>query len=99
MKKEKKITRTFKETEVNAMVIDLTDNNKLYNMVDTFNGYLENAEALAVFRNKWETETLKVVAVNSTDQREVLRGMRESTFLAYSVVLPPRTKSEENEEQ
>ena len=98
MRKEKMVTRTFKESEVNVMAIDLTDNNNLFNMVDTFNGFLNNDEALIAFRTRWETNNLKIVAVNTVEHREVLRGMTESAFLANSVILPPRTKAEEAEE-
>lgn len=98
-RKEKMITRTFKVTEACFMVIDVSDGNKIFDMVDTFNGHLSEKETLAAAREKWETKDMPVVTIKSFEHKEVLRGMPESQFLAYSVELPPRTSAEESTEE
>lgn len=100
MRKEKMITRTFKVTNCSIMAIDIVDNNKIFNFSDTFNGHIREKELLQKCRDKWETKSLKILAVSEIEYTDQLRGMAESSFLAYSIVLPPRTgkNEEENEE-
>lgn len=93
-RKEKMVTRTFKVTDVLFMVLNMDRDNTVYDVSDTVNGTLSEAEALVKVRDKWEADTFRVVAVKSVFHREVLRGMTESDFLAYSVELPPRTKED-----
>ena len=93
-RKEKMVTRTFKVSDVLFMVFAMDRDNTIYDMTDTVNGTFNESEALLKIRDKWETDTLRVVAVKSVMHREVLRGMTETVFLAYSVELPPRTKDD-----
>ena len=97
-KKEKMVTRTFVETEAVFMVIDLGNDNAIEDRAEVFAGCLNETEVFEVGRKQIETDTVKVLKVKTVNNREVLRGMVESVFLANSVVLPPRTKTEDTED-
>ena len=91
-KREKMITRTFAETEAVFMVIDLSNCNAISDRIEVFAGCLNESDVFEIGRKRIETDEVKVLKVKTVVNREVLRGMAESAFLANSIVLPPRTK-------
>ena len=96
-RKERMITRTFDVTECDVMMIELQAN--IYTIPEKLAGKLNADEALAKVREMRETADFKVVAVSNVKHVEELRGMPESVFMAYSEVLPPRTKASEECEE
>lgn len=89
MKRERMITRTIIQSDVTAMVVDVTEI-KVENKVYTLGGQYTTDTALKKLKNLYEDDTLKFVSVISIDERELLLGMTEDDFIRYSTVLPKR---------
>lgn len=89
MPKERLITRTITQSDVTAMVVDVTAS-KVENKVYTLGGQYTTDTALKKLKKLYEDDTIKVVSVISIDERELLLGMTEEDFIKYSTVLPKR---------
>lgn len=91
MRKEKMITRTIMQTTAELMCIDVTTAE-----VEIFEakigGEYTPEELLKAFKKIYETDTYKVVHIESMKSEKLLLGMTESQFVKYATVLPPRTK-------
>ncbi len=90
------VTRTINYTEVTALTVDLSNiteagtpltENKVFTLSGT---YAELDKLMKALKKEYETDTLKVVAVMSTDVKEKLYGMTEQEFMALAKELPPR---------
>ena len=91
MRKEKMVTRTIAQTTVQLMCIDVTTVE--VEIVETrIGGTYTDEEILKVFKKIYETDTYKVIHVESQHTEELLLGMTESYFIEHAQVLPPRTK-------
>ena len=66
-------------------------------MVDS-EGKLKEKAALKIIAEMCSNSTVKPVAVTEYEVIEKLYGMDEATFIANSVVLPPRTANEQDAE-
>lgn len=91
MRKEKMITRTITQTTAQVMGIDVT--NSEVSIIETrIGGVYTDAELLKVLKKIYETDTYKLVHIESNTYEEILLGMTETQFIKYATVLPPRTK-------
>lgn len=100
MKKEKMITRTILITEVSAVVInketlEVGETTVSINKVFKKPELLENATSEYIDKLGLN---LKLVSINHTEEKEILYGMPESEFIKNSIVLPPRTKKDSQDE-
>ena len=89
MARERMVTRTINESVVEIMTLDVTTANveiKAYRL----SGIFTDDEALKKCKKMYETETLKLVHVESNHTTEVLYGMLEDDFIRYAEILPPR---------
>ena len=94
MRKERMITRTITQTTVQFMCIDVKTAE--VSILDTkIGGIYTNTELLKMLKKMYETDTFKVVHIESQVTGEILLGMTESDFIKYATVLPPRTKKVE----
>lgn len=89
MARERLITRTIIQSDVTAMVVDVTES-KVGNKVYTLGGQYTPDTALKKLKKLYEDDTLKFVSVISIDEKELLLGMTEDDFIRYSTVLPKR---------
>lgn len=91
MRKEKMITRTITQTTAQLMCLDVTTAE-----VEIFEakigGTYTNEGLLKAFKKIYETDTYKVVRIESQHTEELLLGMTESYFIEHAQVLPSRTK-------
>lgn len=89
MARERMITRTVESTIAYAMCIDTETANV---SIEQFriSGKFEEKELLKKLKKNYETDTFKVVAIQSTEIEEKLYGMTEELFISMAEVLPPR---------
>lgn len=94
MAREKMVTRTVTQTTAEVMTIDVTTA-EVQIREYTIGGTYDNNEALLKKLQKlFQTDTLKLVNINSTTVEELLLGMSEEDFIRYARVLPPRNTKE-----
>ena len=98
------VTLTIKSTLVNVLCLYISTAepcNKVFTipgtMVDS-EGNLKEKAAMKIIAEMCSNSTVKPVAVAGFDVIEKLYGMDEATFIANSVVLPPRTTNEQDAE-
>lgn len=91
MRKEKMITRTITQTTASVMTIDVT-NSEVSIFETKIGGVYTDGELLKTLKKIYETDTYKLVHIESNTHEEILLGMSESQFMEYATVLPPRTK-------
>ena len=100
------VTRTIKSTLVNVLCLDISTAepcNKDFTLPGTMvdsEGKLKEKAVLKIIAEmcSFLNSTLKPVAVVHYEVVEKLYGMDEATFIANSVVLPPRNSNEQDAE-
>lgn len=93
--RETKITRTFTVYDVEYVGIDITTGqtevkNRSFTKVPK--------DILGYIRKEEETETYKIIAVNSVNKSEKRYGMFEKDFLKYAEELPLLERKEKKAE-
>lgn len=100
MARERMVTRTIEVLVAEVICLDVTTvETSIQHLELTGTGALSNDKLLKLFKKNYETETFKVVAIQSTTIREELYGMRELEFLKYAHKLDDSRKIIEEEEQ
>lgn len=90
MARVRMITRTIEQTTAEVMTLDVTTAEvriKEY----PIGGRYTDEELLKKLQKLFQTDTLKLVHIESQKCDEVLLGMTEEDFIKYAKVLPPRT--------
>ena len=107
MSSKKMVTRTFNSTRYTAMFVNIdtgeveTQVNSIpYSMVAKGGEIKENyvKELIKAINRQFVDSPMKLVKLISAEPVFELRGMTEDEFFANSKVLPPRTTSEESNE-
>lgn len=93
MRKEKMITRTITQTTAHLMCIDVTTA-EVEIFETKIGGTYTDEELLKAFKKIYETDTYKVVHIESQYTEELLLGMTESYFIEHAQVLPSRLKKD-----
>jgi hypothetical protein len=97
MAREKMVTRTVTQTTAEVMTIDVTTA-EVRILEYTIGGtYDTNEILLKKLQKLFQTETFKLVNINSTTVEDLLLGMTEEDFIRYARVLPPRNTKESEE--
>lgn len=91
MIKEKIITCTIVQTTAQVIGIDVTNSEVSIIEVEIGGAYTDT-DLLKKLKEIYETDTYKLVHIESNTHEEILLGMSESQFMKYATVLPPRTK-------
>lgn len=89
MARKRMVTRTIEQTTAQVMTLDVTTAEvqvKAYPIGGRFN----DDELLKKLKKLFETDTLKLVHIESQSCEEVLLGMDEEDFIRLAQVLPPR---------
>lgn len=84
------VTRTINFTEVTALTVDViaqTTGTQVFTLSGTFT---ENEKLMKSLKKEYETDTIKIVSIISTEVNEKLYGMTEQEFMSVAQVLPPR---------
>lgn len=89
MARKRMVTRTIEQTKAQIMTLDVITSEvqvKEYPIGGRFN----DEELLKKLKKLFETDTLKLVHIESQTCEEVLLGMDEEDFIRLAQVLPPR---------
>lgn len=96
MARKRMVTRTVMQTTAEVMTLDVTTAEVQVQSYD-IGGQYTDEELLNKLQKLFQTETLKLVHVESQECKELLLGMDEEDFIRLAKVLPPRnTTKEEN---
>lgn len=98
MAREKMVTRTVTQTTAEVMTIDVTTAEVQIREYTIGGTYDTNEILLKKLQKLFQTDTFKLVNINSTTVDDLLLGMSEEDFIRYATVLPPRTAKKESEE-
>ena len=84
------VTRTINFTEVTALTVDVVAQATATQVFTLSGTFTENEKLIKALKKEYETDTIKVVSVISTEVNEKLYGMTEQEFMSVAKVLPPR---------
>lgn len=98
MAREKMVTRTVTQTTAEVMTIDVTTAEVQMREYIIGDAYDTNEALLKKLQKLFQTDTFKLVHINSTTVEDLLLGMTEEDFIRYATVLPPRSAKKESEE-
>lgn len=90
MARARMITRTVNQTTAQVMALDVTSA-EVRILEYTIGGSYTEEELLKKLQKLFQTDTLKLVHIESQKCEELLLGMTEEDFIKYAQVLPPRT--------
>ena len=90
MARKRMVTRTIDQTTAQVMTLDVTTAEV---QVRTYGigGKYTDEELLKKLQKLFQTDTVKLVHIESQACNEVLLGMDEEDFIRLAKVLPPRT--------
>ena len=90
MARKRMVTRTVEQTTAQVMTIDVTSAEVQVRLYD-IGGKYSDEDLLKALQKIFQTDTLKLVHIESQTYKEVLLGMDEDEFIRLAKVLPPRT--------
>lgn len=96
MARVRMVTRTVEVTVAEVMQINI-NTAEVKILTYELSGKYADTNSILKQLNKDTPEEIKVVAVQSTDTKEVLYGMSEADFIRIAQILPPRTSTEAEE--
>lgn len=98
MAREKMVTRTVTQTTAEVMTIEVTTAEVQIREYTIGGTYDTNETLIKKLQKLFQTDTLKLVNINSATVEDLLLGMTEEDFIRYATVLPPRSTKKESEE-
>ena len=96
MARKRMITRTVMQTTAEVMTLDVTTAEVQVQPFD-IGGQYNDEELLKKLQKLFQTDTFKIVHIESQTCKEVLLGMDEEDFIRLAKVLPPRTTNKEED--
>lgn len=90
MARKRMVTRTIIQTTAEVMCLNVTTAEVTVNTY-TVGGSYDSDSVLKALKPLYETDELKLVAVQHYHEEELLLGMDEEEFIRLAKVLPPRT--------
>ena len=97
MVREKTITRTIVETTARIMCLDVKSAEVSINDYKIGGEWYNENSLLEKLQSIYNTDTFKLVHIESVTKKEVLLGMSVEDFIRYAKVLPVRTKADPGE--
>ena len=94
MTRKRMVTRTVMQTTAEVMTLDVTTAEVQVKSYD-IGGQYTDKELLKKLQTLFQTDTLKLVHIESQDCKELLLGMDEEDFIRLAKVLPPRNSTKE----
>lgn len=96
MARKRMVTRTVEQTTAQVMTLDVTTAEVQIRPYD-IGGHYTNEELLKKLQELFNTDTLKLVHIESQTCKEVLLGMDEEDFIRLAKVLPPRNTNNDED--
>lgn len=97
MARKRMVTRTVEQTTAQVMTLNITTA-EVQILTYDIGGKYTDEELLKKLQDIFQTDTLKLVHIESQSCKEVLLGMDEEDFIRLAKVLPPRNVNK-NEDQ
>lgn len=94
MARKRMVTRTVEQTTAQVMTLDVITAEVQVRPYD-IGGQYNDEELLKKLQKLFQTDTLKLVHIESQTCNEVLLGMDEEDFIRLAKVLPSRTANKE----
>lgn len=94
MARKRMVTRTVMQTTAEVMTLDVTTAEVQVQSYDIGGQYTDEV-LLKKLQHLFQTDTLKLVHIESQDCKELLLGMDEEDFIRLAQVLPSRSTSKE----
>ena len=88
------VTRTVTSTKVTALTVDITNGGTASQNFEVARTYKDEEKLLKAVKAIGETPTIKVVAIQTSEEVETLYGMPEQKFMELAEKLPPRKTPE-----
>lgn len=92
MARVRMVTRTINVTVIEAMCVDTATAEVLIKELELTGETFTEEKALKALKKEYETETLKVVAIQKMKVREEMYGLKEIDFLKVAQKLDPVTR-------
>lgn len=96
MSRMRMVTRTVEQTTAQVMTLDVSSA-KVQILTYEIGGKYTDDELLKKLQKIFQTDSLKLVHIESQASKEVLLGMSEEDFIRFAKVLPPRTINKEED--
>lgn len=96
MARKRMVTRTVEQTTAQVMTLDVITAEVQVRPYD-IGGKYTNEELLKKLQKIFQTDTLKLVHIESQECKEVLLGMDEEDFIRLAKVLPSRTTNKDED--
>ena len=96
MARKRMVTRTVMQTTAEVMTLDITTAEVQVLPYD-IGGQYNDEELLKKLQSLFQTDTLKLVHIESQVCKEVLLGMDEEDFIRLAKVLPPRNTNKDED--
>ena len=97
MARERMVTRTVLLTTVEVMCVNVDTASVSINEYTLSGTTYDSETAIKQLKKQYETESFKLVNIQSIIESEVLYGMTEQEFIELARVLPPRKYNNDNE--
>ena len=99
MARMRMVTRTINVSVLEVMCVDTSTSEVTVKQFELTGETLSNEKALKILKKEYETDTLKLVAIQKTEVREEMYGLKETDFIKVAKKLDPATrKTLESEE-
>ena len=99
MARTRMVTRSINVTAIKAMCVDTSTTEVTIKDLELTGETFTEEKALKVLKKEYETDTLKVVAIQKMEVHEEMYGLKEIDFLKVAQKLDPATRKVlENEE-
>lgn len=92
MARVRMVTRTINVTVIDAMCVDTSTAEVSIKELELTGETFTEEKALKALKKEYETETLKVVAIQKMKVREEMYGLKEIDFLKVAQRLDPATR-------
>ena len=96
MARKRMVTRTVEQTTAQVMTLDVTTAEVQVRTYD-IGGKYSDEDLLKKLQKLFQTDTLKLVHIESQTYKEVLLGMDEEDFIRLAKVLSPRTTNKDED--
>lgn len=96
MARNRMVTRIVMQTTAQVMTLDVTTAEVQVRPYD-IGGQYNDEELLKKLQKLFQTDTLKLVHIESHTCNEVLLGMDEEDFIRLAKVLPPRNTNKDED--
>ena len=94
MARVRMVTRTINVSVLDVMCVDTSSSEVTVKQFELTGETLSNEKALKILKKEYETDTLKLVAIQKTEVREEMYGLKETDFIKVAKKLDPATRKE-----